>query len=68
MKALRLLRAVILARCHRDLAESTRREYRRRLGGDLNAVMVLTPTSHDGRRLRNDTARCVSISSPSCRI
>src|SRR5271165_5700584 len=39
MKAL-LLRAVVPARRHRDLAESTRREYRRRLERDLNAVMV----------------------------
>jgi transposase len=51
MKAL-LLRAVVLARRHRDLAESTRRTYRRRLGHDLNRVMVLAPTQRDGRRLR----------------
>ena len=51
MKAL-LLRAVVLARRHRDLNESTRREYRRRLERDLNAVMVLAPTNRDGRRLR----------------
>jgi transposase len=51
MKAL-LLRAVVLARRHRDLAESTRREYRRRLERDLNAVMVLAPTQRDGQRLR----------------
>lgn len=51
MKAL-LLRAVVLARRHRDLAESTRQAYRRRLEHDLNAVMVLAPTQRDGRRLR----------------
>ena len=51
MKAL-LLRAVVLARRHRDLAESTRREYRRRLERDLNAVMVLAPSQRDGQRLR----------------
>jgi transposase len=51
MKAL-LLRAVVLARRHRDLAESTRRTYRRRLDHDLNRVMVLAPTQRDGRRLR----------------
>jgi len=47
-----LLRAVVLARRHRDLAESTRRTYRRRLEHDLNRVMVLAPTQRDGRRLR----------------
>jgi transposase len=51
MKAV-LLRAVVLARRHRDLAESTRRAYRRQLERDLNAVMVLAPTHPDGRRLR----------------
>jgi transposase len=51
MKAV-LLRAVVLARRHRDLAESTRRAYRRRLEHDLNGVMVLAPTQRDGRRLR----------------
>ncbi len=51
MKAL-LLRAVVLARRHRDLAESTRRAYRRRLEHDLNVIMVLAPTQRDGRRLR----------------
>src|SRR3712207_3706795 len=34
-----LLRAVVLARRHRGLAESTRREYRRRLEHALDAVM-----------------------------
>jgi transposase len=56
MKAL-LLRAVVLARRHRDLTESTRREYRRRLERDLNAVMVLAPTQRDGRRLRKRYAK-----------
>ena len=51
MKAL-LLRAAVLARRHRDLAESTRQTYRRRLDHDLNSVMVLAPTQRDGRRLR----------------
>jgi transposase len=51
MKAL-LLRAAVLARRHRDLAESTRRQYRRRLDRDLDAIMVLAPSHHDGRRLR----------------
>jgi transposase len=52
MKAL-LLRAAVLARRHRDLAASTRREYRRRLERDLNRVMVLAPSQRDGKRLRN---------------
>jgi transposase len=51
MKAL-LLRAVIIARRHRTLAESTRREYRRRLDHDLDAIMALVPTNRHGRRLR----------------
>lgn len=51
MKAL-LLRAVVLARRHRDLAASTRREYRRRLDHALDAVMALAPATRDGKRLR----------------
>ena len=51
MKAL-LLRAAVLARRHRNLAESTRRAYRRRLEHDLNVIMGLAPTQRDGRRLR----------------
>jgi len=51
MKAL-LLRAAVLARRHRSLAESTRRAYRARLERDLTAIMVLAPTQRDGRRLR----------------
>ena len=51
MKAL-LLRAVVLARRRRSLAESTRQSYQRRLDRELNAVMVLAPTNSNGRRLR----------------
>jgi transposase len=51
MKTL-LLRAVVLARRHRDLAASTRREYRRRLDHALDAVMALAPSTRDGKRLR----------------
>jgi transposase len=51
MKAV-LLRAVVLARRHRDLAASTRREYRRRLDHALDAVMALAPTARHGKRLR----------------
>ena len=51
MKAL-LLRAVVLARRHRGLAESTRREYRRRLEHALDAVMALASTNRHGQRLR----------------
>jgi transposase len=57
MKALRL-RAVLLARRHRDLAEATRREYRRRLEHALDGVMALAPTQRDGRRLRK---RCAKV-------
>ena len=56
MKAL-LLRAVVLARRHRTLAESTRRDYRRRLDRDLDAIMALAPSHRDGRRLRKRYAR-----------
>ncbi len=56
MKAL-LLRAVLLARRHRALAESTRREYRRRLEVALDAVIALAPTQRDGKRLRKRYAR-----------
>jgi transposase len=56
MKAL-LLRAVVLARRHRDLAESTRRQYRRRLERDLDAIMALAPSQRDGRRLRKRYAK-----------
>jgi transposase len=51
MKGL-LLRAVVLARRHRGLAGSTRREYRRRLEHALDAVMALAPTNRRGQRLR----------------
>jgi transposase len=51
MKAL-LLRAVAIARRRRDLAESTRREYRRRLDRALDAVMALAPVNRHGQRLR----------------
>jgi transposase len=56
MKAL-LLRAVVLARRHRDLAETTRREYRRRLERSLDAVIALVPVNRDGRRLRKRHVR-----------
>jgi transposase len=51
MKAL-LLRAVVIARRHRALAQSTRRAYRRRLERDLDRVMTLAPATRDGKRLR----------------
>src|SRR5215217_4157447 len=56
LKAL-LLRAVVLARRHRGLAESTRREYRRRLEHALDAVMALAPTNRHGQRLRKRYGR-----------
>src|SRR3978361_1254258 len=51
MKSL-LLRAVVLARRRKNLAESTRRSHLRRLDHALNAIMVLAPTNSHGRRLR----------------
>ena len=47
-----LLRAVVLARRRKELAESTRRNYQCRLDRDLNAIMVLAPVNQHGRRLR----------------
>lgn len=57
MKAV-LLRAVVLARRHRTLTESTRRECRRRLERMLDQVMVLAPATRDGLRLRK---RCGKV-------
>jgi transposase len=51
MKAL-LLRAVVLARRRKNLAESTRRTYLRRLDHDLNVIMGLAPGNPHGQRLR----------------
>ena len=51
MKAL-LLRAVVLARRRKSLAESTRRNYQSRLDRELDAIMVLAPTNRPGKRLR----------------
>jgi len=51
MKAL-LLRAVVLARRRKSLAESTRRTYLRRLDRELNAIMVLVPGNPHAERLR----------------
>ena len=56
MKVL-LLRAVVLARRHRNLAPSTRREYRRRLECALDAVMALAPAHRDGQRIRRRYAK-----------
>lgn len=56
MKAL-LLRAVVLARRRRDLAQGTRREYKRRLERSLDAVMALQPGNRHGRRLRKRYAK-----------
>jgi transposase len=51
LKAL-LLRAVLLARRRLELKESTRREYRRRLERDLDAVLAFQPDNRHGQRLR----------------
>ena len=47
-----LLRAVVLARRRKELAETTRRSYQCRLDRDLNAIMVLAPVNQHGKRLR----------------
>ncbi len=51
MKTL-LLRAAVLARRRKRLAESTRRTYQRRLDHALNAIMMLAPVNSHGKRLR----------------
>ena len=51
MKVL-LLRAVVLARRRKSLAESTRRTYRYRLDRELDRIMGLAPTNRHGKRLR----------------
>jgi len=56
MKAL-LLRAVVLARRRKNLAESTRRTYLRRLDHDLNVIMGLAPVNPHGKRLRKRYGR-----------
>jgi transposase len=52
-----LLRAVVLARRRHDLAASTRRQYRRRLDRDLDAIMALVPENRHGKRLRKRYAK-----------
>lgn len=47
-----LLRAVVLARRRKNLAESTRRTYLRGLDREMTAIMGLSPTNPHGRRLR----------------
>ena len=47
-----LLRAVVLARRRKNLAESTRRTYLRRLDREMTAIMGLAPTNRHGKRLR----------------
>jgi transposase len=47
-----LLRAVVLARRRKNLAESTRWTYLRRLDHDLNVIMGLAPANPHGKRLR----------------
>jgi len=56
MKAL-LLRAFVIARRRRDLAETTRRHYQRRLDRDLDAIMALAPNNSHGKRLRKRYAK-----------
>ena len=59
-----LLRAVVLARRRKTLAESTRRAYLRRLDHELNTIMV--PGTHQPARqavCANVTARCVATCS-----
>ena len=45
-----LLRVVVLARRRHELAEATRRSYRRRFESDLDKIMALAPENSHGRR------------------
>ncbi len=47
-----LLRVCIVARRRTELAEATRRSYRRRFDKDLDTIMALAPNNKHGRRLR----------------
>jgi transposase len=51
MKAL-LLRAAVLARRSKSLAQSTRRYHLRRLNAELTRIMALAPDNQHGKRLR----------------
>ena len=56
MKGL-LLRAFVMARRRHNLAETTRRQYRRRLDKDLDAIIALDPKNQHGKRLRKRYAK-----------
>jgi hypothetical protein len=56
--------SAILARRHRTLSSSTRREYRRRLEHRLDAVMALARPTVTGIACARGTARSASTSSP----
>jgi transposase len=47
-----LLRVCVLARRRSELAQATRRSYKRRFDNDLDKIMALTPENSHGRRLR----------------
>ncbi len=47
-----LLRVCVLARRRNELAEATRRSYKRRFDNDLDKIMALAPENKHGRRLR----------------
>ena len=47
-----LLRVCVLARRRSELAEATRRDYKRRFENDLDKIMALSPENRHGRRLR----------------
>jgi len=47
-----LLRVCVLARRRSELAEATRRSYKRRFENDLDKIMALAPENQHGRRLR----------------
>jgi len=47
-----ILRAFVIAKRRSFLAEATRKSYKARLERDMDAIMALTPSQKDGRRLR----------------
>jgi hypothetical protein len=67
MKTL-LLRAVVIARRRRGLAESTRRSYQQRLDRDVNAIIVLFPPISTASGCGNATARTEATCSLSWNI
>jgi transposase len=48
---------VVLAQRRHELAEATRRRYRRRFESDLDKIMALAPDNRHGRRFRKRSGK-----------